>query len=379
VQDAITDLQPADVLPANSAPGIASGQRPPLFVPRYGFFAVSPLASHHWDMEHQLDADFFCTRVINGTAVFRRNILEANQIFPDQLRRWLSHPVPAGMKRVRVRVRQEDDGVTYRYTLIDRETTIWNFNPNNFTRIEAAYTRTMRQKSLIDTLFPGGRFSPGGLFNVGGNALIRAMEAATDFLTQASGLAEGGVAAGGDLRGDIRAGLLGSIPTTNYQITARFWGHPEKPYSFLESQAMGWVNGAYTQLSSAGGAPGGLGPVQIATWEDAMTKDDAGRFIEIRRTLEGSVLSGIQDLILQRRQQQRQRDLGPVQGPRLVEPRPILNDPVRGTYIGACVAAALRQPNDPWGQPQDPPDVQEFQNFRTPSANQPRLPTISRP
>jgi hypothetical protein len=79
---------------------------------------VSVLA-HRFEMSHDYDDEGYCTRTINGTAVFRRDLLEDQNLVPDDFRARLFHPVPFRFKREAVRVSEASDGTSVRYTIKD--------------------------------------------------------------------------------------------------------------------------------------------------------------------------------------------------------------------------------------------------------------------
>lgn len=341
-------------------------------IPPTPHYVHSPLAAHEWDMAHRVDQDFFTTRIINGRCVFRRDILETNKIIPDALRYWLGHPIPQGMMRLGVNVRQMADGVTYQYEIIDRDRCL-RFDPNVFTRVECSYTTDVTEKGIMDTLFPGGfnfRSLIGGAVNIGVGALLNVAGQLSGALSQLFG-GQSAPQALLDFTSSLISsnfGLARPIPITKYHILARFWGHPEKDMFWLDRDAELFVTGRFREAlqyaNPVFNAPNPIGgvaglqpivtvqsPVQLATINKRKTVDQSGKFLEIDWTVFGSILTGAAAVFIAGRNKTR----GGHRVDLLPEPYPILHDPMRGTNLSACVAQALRNPDDAWRQPQDPP------------------------
>lgn len=100
---------------------------------------LKPLLSHRWTQGVDVDMDHFAVRVTEGTAVFRRDVLDLRSIQPDDLRRDLFQPIPAKFRRT-VNVVQQPDGQTIRYRIEDREVA-YDLGPNSSaTRVEAYET-----------------------------------------------------------------------------------------------------------------------------------------------------------------------------------------------------------------------------------------------
>ncbi len=80
-----------------------------------------PVLSNRWEMQVELDPDFYAVHEIEGRAVFRRDVMEAQRVTPDMLRPWFVHPIPLGFRRHGCTVRLESAGTAVRYSFQDVE------------------------------------------------------------------------------------------------------------------------------------------------------------------------------------------------------------------------------------------------------------------
>lgn len=349
----------------------------PATIPRSPRFVQSPLSTHEWTMRSRVDQDFFTTRIVNGRCVFRRDVLEANKLIPDQLRYWLGHPVPQGMMRQGVNVVAQPDGVSYEYEIIDRDRVL-RFDPNVFTRVECAYTTDVTEKGILDTLFPGGNFSILGLANLAAGQLLNiAGNVAGQIANLLGGQALPQVLQDfGSFLVTNNFGLSRPIPLKEYHIIGRFWGHPEKDMFWLDYDAELFITNRFREALQFANpifnvpAPGPLGalapivavqsPIQLATIKKRKTVDQSGKFLEIDWRVLSSILTGAAAAFIDGRRPKNRTHISSLPP----EPYPILNDPMRGTNLSACVAAALRNPEDAWQQPQDPPWIRNSSVYR---------------
>lgn len=77
---------------------------------------MPPIVSNRWTMSQHPDPETYLnTTLIDGTAVFRMDVLQVLRITPDQLRRYFMHPITTGYVRMppKVTVSPAGDGVTY--------------------------------------------------------------------------------------------------------------------------------------------------------------------------------------------------------------------------------------------------------------------------
>ncbi len=101
---------------------------------------AEPLLSQTWTMSHEVDADCYCTRTIEGRMVFHRGILEKLGQNPDMLyRQQYIHPIPTNFKRQQIMVKLQPDGCTLDYVVVDKERAL-NINIAGCTRLEGTHT-----------------------------------------------------------------------------------------------------------------------------------------------------------------------------------------------------------------------------------------------
>lgn len=82
--------------------------------------ATPPLISNRWTMKQSPDpATYLNTTIIQGTAHFRMDVLQALQLTPDQLRLYFMHPIPFGYVRMPPEVTILSDGASVEYTIVD--------------------------------------------------------------------------------------------------------------------------------------------------------------------------------------------------------------------------------------------------------------------
>ena len=92
-------------------------------------FYPSVFLSHRWEMSHALDEDFFTTRIIRGHVIFDTarlkqlvNAAPADpDVIPDQYRGAFFHPIPPNCQRRIPLVKQDADGKTVAYVILDEE------------------------------------------------------------------------------------------------------------------------------------------------------------------------------------------------------------------------------------------------------------------
>lgn len=83
----------------------------------------SPLLSNRWSMRHAIDKDSYLTIQVEGTAIFRTDLLYANPdtINPDSYRPNLLLPVPFGCVREDIQIVGLPDVTGVRYSFTDRQ------------------------------------------------------------------------------------------------------------------------------------------------------------------------------------------------------------------------------------------------------------------
>lgn len=92
------------------------------------------LISHSYEMEEDIDEDYFSTRHISGRATFRTDFLrlftapDGTPIRPDDYRPSIFHPVPDTYQRTHVNVKATGDGTSLVYRITD-ELRNWGLEP----------------------------------------------------------------------------------------------------------------------------------------------------------------------------------------------------------------------------------------------------------
>lgn len=84
-------------------------------------YQAQALLSNTWSISSDIDRHGFTTRTVSGRAAFRHDVMLANNLVPDDFRKDLMLPVPAGMRRVGVSVTPDANGFECSYTVVDRE------------------------------------------------------------------------------------------------------------------------------------------------------------------------------------------------------------------------------------------------------------------
>lgn len=104
----------------------------------------SPVLSHRWSDQHQIDENFFTTRIVTGEVIFRRDILDLQNKTADDFRRTIVHPVPDRFQRRRVEVTQNPSGTVLAYRLVDEQQYLSIGQLNPATRLQCFFTTAVR-------------------------------------------------------------------------------------------------------------------------------------------------------------------------------------------------------------------------------------------
>ncbi len=85
--------------------------------------ATTPaLLSNRWKMSQDFDQEtYLASYLIDGTAIFRMDVLKARGLTSDQLRREFMHPIPEGFSRSPPHVEEAPSGDAVSYSFADRE------------------------------------------------------------------------------------------------------------------------------------------------------------------------------------------------------------------------------------------------------------------
>ena len=310
----------------------------------------SPVLSNQWEMFHDLDQDFYTVRVIRGKVIFdaavvRGLVLAATDaIRPDDLRPLFLFPVPANMKRDKVRVHLEQDGVTLNYEVVDKETSL-NISSAFVTRVEAVHTV---QNTLPD-LSVGMPSIPGLKVGVSLGSL--------GSLQHQHALARGGLHIGTwglsklglpswitDVTSSVfGAGQLVSLALSTHKIAVRAWGTRDSSRRDLQDFCRDLIRTRITPVRVAVGFP----------VDYKVAHDVAGTFVEVAAAyLAGPLLPGpsgtVSTSVLGGNVFPAANDTGNllVKDSSRQTLRPPYDNVGRGTYLEALVAAALTKPCD---------------------------------
>ena len=142
------------------------------------FLGTPPLLSNRWTMREVPDPStcLNCT-IIEGTAHFRMDVLQALQLTPDQLRPFFMHPIPFGYVRMPPEVTVLSDGASVQYTIKDVQQMLNNPGGQRWGVHSVSVKQEMQYHSPIDyvrTPFaqPWGMNIPG----MGPNAAVAALQ-----------------------------------------------------------------------------------------------------------------------------------------------------------------------------------------------------------
>ncbi len=132
------------------------------------------MLSHTYSSEHDVDQDFYTTRVIHGHAFFDTSRLVQLGARADDFRAYLFHGISPGFHRVSIQAQVDEGGGELLYTIVDREIThsLGNYaRSRNVTRIQCTHNSSNQTPSvwaatigMVGTTLQGAP-SPTGIFN----------------------------------------------------------------------------------------------------------------------------------------------------------------------------------------------------------------------
>ncbi len=137
----------------------------------------SGLQSHRWNETDYIDELHYTTRVMEGTAIFRKDYVTAEDLRPDDMRVLFNHPVPLNFQRQSIRITSiEQEGTMISYEIIDQETPV-NLNSMPFVRVAGQYNHMYTRGDNFRIQGPGkttasgfAGLAQGGLQFVANNA-----------------------------------------------------------------------------------------------------------------------------------------------------------------------------------------------------------------
>ncbi len=285
------------------------------------FFTEEPsvMLSHTWNIQSNLDEDFYETRTIRGTATFRTDVLLARNVVPDDFRSYLSQPIAPGFKRDDVFVDLLEDGTGVRYAVVDRRKALSVVASNQITRIQATMAANV--------------YKPNKLAGVAGG--IIPLVGANGHLQTAQNV------------GNIITSVLERM---GVEVVVRVWGVPTAQKTLLQNVAMNLI---VLKLQDAFGGPGGGLRGTFAGSTVSVLWDLAGRYVEATAVVQSPTINaGSIDInpfiaIPDPRDYMPAQDdipnilVGGVVGTSNLPPN---SDGMRGDNIRSLVAAALREP-----------------------------------
>lgn len=83
---------------------------------------IPAMISNRWSMRSEPDPETYLNvSIIEGTAIFRMDVLKTIGVTPDQLRRQFMHPIPLGYQRLAPKVSLSPLGNAVQYMIVDKE------------------------------------------------------------------------------------------------------------------------------------------------------------------------------------------------------------------------------------------------------------------
>lgn len=205
------------------------------------------LLSHRWTQRQTWDEDYYTTILTTGTAVFRTDRLALLNATPDDYRAWLFLPIPPNFKR-EADVEVDEENYTLQYRLVDREQAV-NVLLGNVTRIECLHERSVGYMGAEQqTINTGGALTE--MFSL-------------NPMDWAKGLGKG-----------IKEAARGDVPIVRINIGVRVFGNRKSTNQSLQDAAMAFLLSRISDIN-----------VQLATREFSVTRDEMGRFVEVRALL----------------------------------------------------------------------------------------------
>jgi hypothetical protein len=282
--------------------------------------------ANRWSMAESLDEDFFATVTYRGRAVFRKDLLNLQNVYPDQFRAALIPPPDTSFQRAATRVQVTEDGRHLDWEVVDRQVFLsvgpgcpatrleGNVTVGSDSPIRSVWDLAKKMKESLDVAFGfmGNPFS-----------------AATNFAT-----------------------FVGSvIPSVRASALVRVWGRPEALRSSLANIAKIVALDRLAPFGDGAGFGGG----RVLPVSAYLTQSIADNYVEFRM----EAFTGVQALargLLQPLQFEQMMDLdgditGKNQGAgrvnfqyggnRGLAPLPANSAGSRGQYLGLVVSQLL--------------------------------------
>ncbi len=183
----------------------------------------SVMLSHTFSSEHDVDQDFYLTRVIHGHAFFDTSRLMQLGARADDFRAYLFHGISPGFHRVAIQAQVDEGGGELLYTIVDREVThsLGEYAVNKgVTRIECTHGSEISKPDI--------EAQAASIFKVGDDVVQSVLNSKTGTLK--------GSKLGATLAG-IKGlwGLARNIPVNTQNIVCRVWGNNNSSREGLRS------------------------------------------------------------------------------------------------------------------------------------------------
>lgn len=238
---------------------------------------VPIVLSSRWTMEdHIALPHYLTTRVIQGWATLRSDLmLEAGRV-PDDFRSALMHPVGTNMQRESIDVAVDDEGTGIEYTLVDQEQ-MFNIEPAatrlGVTKIEGYHTAEISKPGIEDVVTNVGGSIARGLGSVGfamtggiGGEVLGTGMTVPNFISGSVALAGAAL--------DTGITMLGMIPRQTHTMAVRVWGHRNCRKADLESVAASIVFSRMVGTAA--------GDEVVASCYYSITWDLMGKWVEVQ-------------------------------------------------------------------------------------------------
>jgi hypothetical protein len=245
----------------NECPGLTtgSGLRTPTII------------SHRWQATDEIvKPHYLTTRVINGHAILRTDLMLANGYAPDDFRAALFHPVGQNMQREDIQVHVSEDGSELSYTLVDQEQlyNLQGVQSQGITKVEAYHNAQLGTPSLDEIIVPLGRSSARTTGQLAGVAMN------TNIFNVVQNSLAGSMIIGAGLF-DLTLTALQLAPKQIHSFTVQVWGNRNSSKSVLEGTAWNIVNARLA--ATVFGGPGG----SAAGFWASITHHLTGKYVEI--------------------------------------------------------------------------------------------------
>lgn len=222
----------------------------------YDSYNEQVLLTHSWSVQHSIDRHGLTTRTVQGRATFRMDVLDSQDVVPDDFRKAIFHAVPDGFRRVGVYVDQASDSRTYDYTVVDREVVLGLGENSPLYEITGSVT--------------GGVIHPLRDPKAIGNAIQRFGRAAVNVMD--------------DPFGPIGELWANAVPTSVSTGVARAIGRKGVSRRTLSMAAMSFILDRFSPMFNAGGGGIGIGLGGAAGGAAGGIKFTEGRVVSIHVT-----------------------------------------------------------------------------------------------